>query len=1026
MSALSARPFARRRAVGLVVAGSLAASALATILGASPASAYSVYTSSDGVGWTVNDARRSALDTGSLRAVTNSRAEGMGSLFLHVDESSAPRMNDQMMRGFGLEPSGNGSYLSTRSVRLGNITVTRKLDLATTADTASFFDTFTNTSTEPETIEVSFGGSLGYGDPADLASGGGAATAATVSASSDGNTTIDTDDTWATATYQGASYRPTGVVLGSTGSSHLGNQQLDPFTSTYSTTGSASNNPGFVQTLTIQPGATSSLLHYVVVGAQGDTSTISTTTAALATAPKVGNLSVDELCTVANWDRTSLGLSDAICSGAEPLRLPAAPLDPATGATTTVGYDVTGKTIQQLQADLSAGKVTSVQLTKAYLDRIQAYDQGQLGFHAFITVAKTAIAQAMAADQARAAGKTGDLLGIPIAVKDLYNTKDMPTTGGTRALEDWQPATDAWQVADLRKAGAVIIGKTNLSEFANSGSWSESGFEQTWNALYPSKSSFGSSGGSAVAVATDMAAAAMGTQTGVSLYAPSTGSSVYAFRGTDGLSSTDGVMPLTWGQDYAGPIAKSIPDLASLLDATATQTTGNDPDDILTSRVDNAKRPTEWKTALNADALKGKVIGYLPSSFQSTKIADDTTGAIALAHATAAIEAAGGTLVPITTPVPAQPPLLDANGNPYTITSGAGSSTEGWWKYIDENQGFPFATPGDLKSSPANLPYNVSRPSTSVPMTDTDITNYLARRDAYKAAYDSWMSSAGVSAVIYPGFLTGVGNNDESSDIFSSDRGTNVPTSNVGLPTVIMPIGVNANGQSDNLQIVGPSWSDAQVLGYGYAVDQQSHARLHTTFAPALAFAGAAASTTGLSLASTAITYGSTTSATVTVASDAKPTGTVTVQVAGKTVTGTLAGGKATVAVPAGIGVGTYVVTATYAGSTEVAASTATATLTVRYARPSVTVKLAKKKVRVGHRARLTVGISSTGAVAGTHTVLVYDGKRILTSATLDSAHGSVKLPRLAKGKHRIKVYVAGDASYAPATSRAVVLKVVR
>lgn len=834
-----------RRRVGAVVAGFVAITTAVALAGASPARAISTFVS-NGISWTINDVQRPGLDTGSIRNVSNSRMEGFGDIFVRVDQKPAPRMNDQMLRGFGFEPTGDGKYVSTESVRLGDVLVTRTLNLAS-AGVASYFDTFTDASEAPLTVDVSFGGSLGYGNPADSTPGGGQTTSATISASSDGNKTIDADDTWASATYQGSAFRPTGIVVGSTGSTRIGNQQLDPFTTSYSTTGSASNNPGFVQELTLRPGQTKSLLRYVVVGAQGDTSAVMTTTAALAASPPVSSLSPDELCTVANWNPTQLGLSASSCTAAEPLKLPPAPAEPELKS--SVHYNVVGKTIQQLQADMAAHKVNSVQLTKAYLDRIQAYDTGQLGFHAFITVAKDAIAQAIAADVVRAKGATGALLGIPIAVKDLYNTKDMPTTGGTRALEGWQPATDAWQVAKLRAAGAVIIGKTNLSEFANSGSWSDSGFKQTWNALYPSKTSFGSSGGSAVAVATDMAAAAMGTQTGVSLYAPSTGASVYAFRGTDGLTSTDGVMPLSWGQDYAGPIAQSIPDLASLLDATATQKTGNNPNDILTSRVDNSLRPKEWDSALNADALKGKTIGYLPASFQSSKVSDDTTGPIALAHAKAAIQAAGGTVVPITTAPPVQPPLVDDHGNPYTISPGAGSSTEGWWKYIDENPGFPFATPGDLKSSPQNLPYNISPPSTSVPMTDTDIKYYLARRDAYKNAYNTWMDTAGpggtpVAAVIYPAFMTGVGNNDATSDIFSSDRGTNVPTSNVGLPTLIMPIGVNNNDQSDNLQVVGRSWDDQDVLSYGYAIDHQAHARIYTAFAPPLTPIGPPQSTT--------------------------------------------------------------------------------------------------------------------------------------------------------------------------------------
>ena len=150
-------------------------------------------------------------------------------------------------------------------------------------------------------------------------------------------------------------------------------------------------------------------------------------------------------------------------------------------------------------ADMAAGLTTSVAITRAYLDRIAAYDEGPFGFHAYITVAKDALAQAAAADARRAAGEKGDLLGIPVNVKDLYDTKDMPTTDGTLALEGWQPKRDAFQVEKLRAAGAIILGKGNLSEFANSGSYSESGYGMVWNAFKPSKTSLGSSGGPAVA-----------------------------------------------------------------------------------------------------------------------------------------------------------------------------------------------------------------------------------------------------------------------------------------------------------------------------------------------------------------------------------------------------------------------------------------------------------------------------------------------------------------------------------------------
>lgn len=996
-----------RRTARLAAVPAVAAVGLAALAVTPSAQALTNLATANGANVYINDARRPGLDTGSIRNITGSKMEAFGNIFVHVDAPAGeePRMNDQMMRGFGLTAASPGSYRSTRSVRLGDVLMTRKVQVATASNTTSFFDTFTNASTEPVTIEVSFGGSLGSGLTATTSPN-----KATISATGSGDTAVDPSDTWIAATTPGST-RPSGVVVGS-GVDTLGDQQSDPFTTAYVPTGSRSNDLGFVRELTIEPGTTESLMQYVVVGALSDTTQIATDTAALAATPDFSNLTVDEICTLQNWDLASYA---AACAGAEPLALPEA--DPEVEATTDVAYDVTGKTIAELQADLSAGTVTSVQVTKAYLDRIEAYDGGSLGFHSFITVAKDAVAQALAADQARAAGETGDLLGVPIALKDLYDTKDMPTSGGTLALKDWQPEKDAWQVAKLREAGAVIIGKTNLSEFANSGSFSESGFKQTWNALYPSKTSFGSSGGSATAVAADLAAAAMGTQTGVSLYAPSTGASLTTFRGTDGLTSTNGVMPLTWATDYAGPIAKSVTDVASLLDATATQTTGNNPDDLLTSRVDNSLRPTEWKTALKADALQGKVIGYVPTAFASTAIVDDNAGAVALADAKAAIEAAGGTLVPLAEGA-ATAPAAPTGSFPTTGSAGA----EGWERYIAEDRPatFPLTTE-QLMESPANLPYNVSGNYTSQPMDDTSVTNLLARRDAYKATAASWMDTAfgatPVDAVIYPGFLTSVGNNDASSAIFSSDRASGVITQTIGLPTAILPIGANDEGQSNNIQIVGRAWDDAEILGFGYAVEQQAKAAMHTTFAPALAWSGPADSVTSLSLGTTATTYGATTTATVSVAADPKATGTVSVEVAGKTVTGTLAGGTATLTLPASVPVGTHLVTATYAGSTTVASSAATATLKVTRAAPSVAVSLAKAKLKAGQKGTVKIAL---GAPA---TVLVYDGDTVLKSLSVGSKK-SVKLPKLGAGKHKIRVYVVAGEQYAAAWSRTLTLTV--
>ena len=524
----------------------------------------------------------------------------------------------------------------------------------------------------------------------------------------------------------------------------------------------------------------------------------------LAAAPDVAGITAGLGCTVANW----APLFDAATCAATP-----APPVPAGQATklpvTTSGYDVFDKSITQMAADMKSGLTTSQKITRAYLDRIEAYDRGPFGFHAFITVADDAMAQAKAADDARAAGNTSELLGIPVAIKDLYDTKDMPTTDGSLAFEGWRPKRDAFQVKRLRDAGAVILGKANLSEFANSGSYSDSGYGMVWNAFKPSKTSLGSSGGSAVATALSLAGFGMGTQTGVSLYAPSTGASLVTLRGTDGISSGAGVMPLTWLQDFEGPIARTTSDIARILNVT----TGTDPEDPNTVHADaDAKRPADWKTALDANALAGKKIGYIPGAFDDSPSYGQADGTIdALKARFADIVAAGATMVPITAAVPSAPATGTLVGN---------RTEEGWQQYFDRQVDPPFHTAAEILSSPKVLPYNRQTVAARPRMTQDDINKIFVQRDEYKARFKTWMDTAGVDAVVYPGFRSDVYDNDGAQTI-SSDRNSGVPTSNAGLPTLVLPVGANPHGDPMSLQFVGRAWDDAKVLGFGYALEQK-------------------------------------------------------------------------------------------------------------------------------------------------------------------------------------------------------------
>jgi Asp-tRNA(Asn)/Glu-tRNA(Gln) amidotransferase A subunit family amidase len=219
-----------------------------------------------------------------------------------------------------------------------------------------------------------------------------------------------------------------------------------------------------------------------------------------------------------------------------------APLPPAAPAST---FDVTEKTIVDLLAAQRIGTVTSHDLVEKYLARIRAYDHDGPRLNAIIVLNPNALAEANALDAERRAGHVrGPLHGIPIVVKDNYATADMPTTAGSLALAGFQTGRDAFMVKKLRDAGAVIIGKTNLHELAYGITSVSSAGGQTRNPYDATRNPGGSSGGTGAAVAASFAAAGMGTDTCGSIRNPSSANSLWGLRGTTGLSSRDGIVPL--------------------------------------------------------------------------------------------------------------------------------------------------------------------------------------------------------------------------------------------------------------------------------------------------------------------------------------------------------------------------------------------------------------------------------------------------------------------------------------------------
>src|SRR6185503_3444117 len=262
--------------------------------------------------------------------------------------------------------------------------------------------------------------------------------------------------------------------------------------------------------------------------------------------------------------------------------------------------DVDAATIAQINAAFDAGTLTAEALVQMCLARIAAYDRQGPALHAVMALNPKALETARALDAERKAkGRRSPLHGIPVVLKDNYDTFDMPTTGGSVLLEGSIPSKDAFVVKKLRDAGAIILAKVNMSEFASGGTYSSLG-GQSLNPHDLTRGPSGSSGGTGVAIAAAYAPLGTGTDTGGSIRGPATTNGIAALKPTHGLLSRSGIIPLALSFDTGGPMARSVYDVAAALGVM----TGLDPADAATAKSDGKFLP-DYTKDLRVDALRG-------------------------------------------------------------------------------------------------------------------------------------------------------------------------------------------------------------------------------------------------------------------------------------------------------------------------------------------------------------------------------------------------------------------------------------
>lgn len=508
------------------------------------------------------------------------------------------------------------------------------------------------------------------------------------------------------------------------------------------------------------------------------------------------------------------------------------PPDPATETADAPAAWLADIRIDQLQSRMARGETSARALVTAYRERIAALDDDGPRLNAVIALNPDALAEAEALDAERAAGRVrGPLHGIPVLLKDNIDATGMPTTAGSLALAAHRPTEDAHLVARLREAGAVILGKTNLSEWANfrstrsTSGWSSLG-GQTRNPHVLDRSPCGSSSGSGTAAAIGFAPVTVGTETNGSIICPAAANGVVGIKPTVGLVSRHGIVPIAPSQDTAGPMAQTVSDAAALLGAMA----GTDPRDPATAEAD-AHRSHDYTDFLDVEALRGARIGVLRKAMGFHPAAD-----AAMERSIDALRAAGAEVIdPVEIATwrqwrePEQDVLLHEFGpalREYLAASGA-----------------PHA---DLDSL---IAYNLAHADRTMPWFGQELFEMAAARGSldapeYRQARDDARRLAGpegIDATLrehrLDALLTTAIGPAWTRDPVNGDHflGAGYSVAAVaGYPSVTLPAG-EAHGLPVGVVLMGPRWSEGRLIGYAYALEQAMPARIRPALKPTLA-----------------------------------------------------------------------------------------------------------------------------------------------------------------------------------------------
>ena len=505
----------------------------------------------------------------------------------------------------------------------------------------------------------------------------------------------------------------------------------------------------------------------------------------------------------------------------------AAVLLTAIAGSASAQFRVEETTIAQIHAAFKGNRLTCHALVAQYLARIEAYDKKGPAINAIVVVNPDALRTADSLDaRFRREGLIGPLHCVPMIVKDNFETRDLPTTAGSLAFQGFISDKDAFQVKRIREAGAIVLAKSNMAEFAFSP-------YETVNSILPGytrnpyaldRVTAGSSGGTAAAVASNMGEAGLGTDTGNSIRGPSSHQALVGIRSTMGLTSRAGVVPLSYAADIAGPMARTVADAVAIFQVVA----GPDPDDPVTSAARDHPIP-DYSSSLVKDGLRGARIGILRQAYERPTL---DTGIVRVFTRAVSDLRANGAVVIDSVPTPELDSIFRVQREPCNRFK---YDLEKW--IASTGNRTPLKTLDDIVKSRRFHPsvqvrLEAAQRATVPPDSQPGCAQVEQLRQDVRRVLGGAMDRLQLDAVVYPTWsnpprLIGDLNtpHGDNSQVFS-------PLT--GWPAVQVPMGYTRNVLPAGMTILGRAWGEPTLLKLAYAYEQATHHRRPPASTPPL------------------------------------------------------------------------------------------------------------------------------------------------------------------------------------------------